>query len=48
MDASERAAWVHAIPNIAAEWAANLDAKGEPGTELLTAYLAKLKAAKSH
>ncbi len=45
MDADQRAAWANAMPNIAAEWAANLDGKGEPGTEMLNAYLAKLAAA---
>ncbi len=40
-----RAAWAAAMPNIAQEWAAELDAKGEPGTEMLNAYLAKLAAA---
>ena len=33
------------MPNIAAEWAANLDGKGEPGSDMLNAYLAKLEAA---
>lgn len=42
---AERTAWVNAIPNIADEWAANLDKKGEAGTEMLNAYLGKLKAA---
>ncbi len=45
MDASERAAWAASMPNIAQEWAANLDGKGEPGTDMLNAYLAKLAAA---
>ena len=45
MDPAERAAWAEAMPNIAAEWAANLDGKGEPGSEMLNAYLAKLAAA---
>ena len=45
MDAGERAAWAESMPNIAAEWAANLDGKGEPGTEMLNAYLAKLAEA---
>ena len=31
-DPAERAAWAAAMPNIAAEWAADLDGKGEPGT----------------
>jgi hypothetical protein len=32
------------MPNIAAEWAEGLDGKGEPGSEMLNAYLAKLQA----
>ena len=43
--AEDRAAWAAAMPNIAAEWAANLDGKGEPGSDMLNAYLAKLEAA---
>ena len=38
----ERAQWADAMPNLAAEWASGLDAKGEPGTEMLDAYLQKL------
>ncbi len=45
MDPAERAAWAEAMPNIAAEWAANLDGKGEPGSEMLNAYLGKLAEA---
>ncbi|MEL7115490.1 MAG: C4-dicarboxylate TRAP transporter substrate-binding protein [Pseudomonadota bacterium] len=45
MDAAERAAWAEAMPNIAEEWAANLDGKGEPGTDMLNAYMAKLAEA---
>lgn len=45
MDPAEREAWAKAIPDIAAEWAKGLDDKGEPGTEMLVAYLAKLKDA---
>ena len=41
----DRIAWANAIPNIAAEWAADLDANGKPGTEMLEAYLGKLEAA---
>lgn len=41
----ERAAWANAMPNIAAEWAANLDAAGDPGSEMLAAYLKKLSDA---
>ncbi len=41
----ERRAWANAMPNIAAEWAKDLDSKGAPGSAMLTAYIAKLKAA---
>jgi len=42
--ADDRAAWAAAMPNIAVEWAKNLDDKGEPGSEMLNAYMGKLKA----
>lgn len=45
MDADQRKAWADAMPNIALEWAEELDAKGEPGTDMLKAYMAKLEAA---
>ncbi len=40
-----RVAWANAIPNIAADWAADLDKAGAPGSDMLVAYIAKLKAA---
>ena len=42
IDPAEREAWANAIPDIASEWAATLDAKGEPGTDMLRAYMGKL------
>ena len=45
MDPAERAAWAKAMPNIAAEWAKNLDDAGQPGTQMLNAYMGKLRAA---
>ena len=45
VSAEDRAAWAAAMPNIAAEWAKNLDDKGEPGTDMLKSYLGKLSAA---
>ena len=45
MNADERAAWAAAIPDIATEWATTLDENGEAGTDMLNAYLGKLKAA---
>lgn len=41
----DRAAWATAMPNIALELAATLNDNGEPGTEMLEAYLGKLEAA---
>ena len=41
----DRAAWAAAMPNIAQEWANTLNGKGEPGTQMLEAYLGKLEAA---
>jgi TRAP-type C4-dicarboxylate transport system substrate-binding protein len=42
MNDAERQAWAEAMPNIAAEWAKSLDDKGEPGSDMLKAYLGKL------
>jgi len=43
--AEDRAAWAAAMPNIAVEWAKNLDGKGEPGSDMLKSYMGKLSAA---
>ncbi|MEV8468990.1 C4-dicarboxylate TRAP transporter substrate-binding protein [Fluviibacterium sp. DFM31] len=40
----DRAAWAAAMPNIAQEWAQTLNDAGEPGSDMLAAYLAKLEA----
>ena len=45
VSAEDRAAWANAMPNVAQEWAANLNGKGEQGSEMLAAYLGKLGAA---
>ena len=45
LSADQRAAWANAMPNIAQEWAKKLDDAGEPGSDMLNAYLGKLKAA---
>ena len=45
VSADDRAAWANAMPNVAKEWAATLNDKGEAGTEMLAAYLGKLEAA---
>lgn len=45
VSADDRAAWANAMPNVAQEWAENLNGKGEQGSEMLAAYLGKLEAA---
>jgi len=42
---ADRVTWANAMPNLAAEWAKSLDEAGEPGTDMLNAYMAKLKEA---
>ena len=42
MSEEERQAWANSMPNIAKEWAANLDKTGAPGTAMLNAYMGKL------
>ncbi|WP_299933827.1 C4-dicarboxylate TRAP transporter substrate-binding protein [uncultured Pelagimonas sp.] len=41
----DRATWANAMPNIAQEWAKTLNDAGEPGSDMLAAYLSKLEAA---
>lgn len=36
---AEREAWIRALPNLGRDWAKGLDAKGQPGTQVLTAYM---------
>lgn len=45
VSAEERAAWAAAIPNIAQELADTLNKNGEAGTDMINAYLGKLKEA---
>ena len=45
LSAEERVAWADSMPNIAIEWANELDAGGSPGSDMLLAYIEKLKAA---
>jgi len=40
-----REAWAKSMPNIAVDWAKKLDGAGAPGSDMLKAYTAKLKAA---
>ncbi len=42
VDAAERANWASTMPNIAVEWAKKLDDAGEPGSDMLKAYMSKL------
>ncbi|MFK7994514.1 MAG: C4-dicarboxylate TRAP transporter substrate-binding protein [Granulosicoccus sp.] len=45
LPADARAQWATAMPNIAKDWAASLDQAGAPGSDMLKAYIEKLKAA---
>lgn len=45
LSAEGRAAWASSMPNIAVEWAQSLDAAGKPGTDMLRAYMQKLRDA---
>jgi len=45
MTDEDRAAWAKLMPNFAKEWAATLDAKGQPGTKILTTYMDTMRAA---
>lgn len=45
VSAEDRAAWAAAMPNIAQELATTLNDAGEPGTEMVAAYLGKLQDA---
>ena len=45
LDPAERQAWAEGMPNIAAEWAKGLDDAGQPGTDMLNAYMSKLRNA---
>lgn len=40
----QRLEWVNAMPNIAAEWVASNEAKGLPAREVLSAYMAAMRA----
>ncbi len=44
MAEDQRTAWVNVLPDLAGDWARDMDAKGMPGTAVLTAYMAGLKA----
>lgn len=42
MSLADRKAWAERMPNLAREWAQTLDRKGEPGSEMLEAYIGRL------
>lgn len=44
VSADERKKWAAAIPNPALPWAKDLDSKGLPGTKVLQAFMAEMKA----
>jgi len=43
---ADRSKWAKAIPNIAQEWAQDLDKEGLEGTKMLTYYMNAMRAAK--
>ncbi len=45
MSQAERSVWAKALPNMAKEWAAELEAKGIPAKQMLTNYMDALRAA---
>jgi C4-dicarboxylate-binding protein DctP len=45
VSADARLSWANKMPNIAKEWAADLDKEGMPGSKLLSAYMDKMRAA---
>jgi len=42
---ADRSKWAKAIPNIAQEWAKDLDKEGLEGTAMLNYYMSKMRAA---
>ncbi len=42
---AERVKWAKSMPNVAKTWAASLDSKGLPGSEVLTSYMNTMRAA---
>ena len=45
VNADDRKAWAKSLPPLARNWAADMDAKGKPGTKMLVAYMDALRAA---
>ena len=46
MSQAERQKWADTMPNVARDWAASLDKKGQPGTAVLKSYMETMRAAK--
>ena len=44
MPQAEREKWANTMPNIAKDWAAKLDEKGQPGSAVLQAYMDTMRA----
>ncbi|WP_413700891.1 hypothetical protein ACLKMH_03555 [Psychromonas sp. KJ10-10] len=44
MTPEARKAWADSVPDLAKELADNLDKSGQPGTEMIRAYIDKLRA----
>jgi TRAP-type C4-dicarboxylate transport system substrate-binding protein len=45
MPFAERQRWARTMPNVAREWADNMDKQGLPGSAILTAYMDEVRAA---
>lgn len=45
LPADQRQVWADRLPNIAQEWAQDADSKGLPGTQVLKAYMEKMREA---
>lgn len=45
MSDDARRAWAMKMPNIARDWASELDGKGQPGTEMLASWMDSMRAA---
>ena len=46
MPAASREAWAKTMPNVAKDWAADLESKGLPGNDILRTYMDAMRAAK--
>ena len=45
LTAAERNKWAMSMPNVAKDWAADLEKRGLPARKILTAYMDKMRAA---